>query len=73
MKKYRVEKVEIHEDYYSDVLDLVNVKDPNDRYLCAEDEFVEGDVINDNEFTTEVCQYTDEHGFGSAPFAFKVK
>lgn len=67
MKKYKVMKNVLG------LLDLVNVEDPYDRFMCEPDfpESLVGSIISESEFDVEDNQYVDDQGFGVAPFAFK--
>lgn len=73
MKTYRVVQA-IFEDgeMFENVLDLVNVDDEEDRIMAAPDEFKVGDLLEENDFFVEECNYVDDQGTGVAPFAFKV-
>ena len=68
MKKYKVIKVG-YEQY-----NLVNVENNEDWHWIAEDqEFQEGDVVDENSFILEDCMFVDDQGYGKAPFAFNKK
>jgi len=81
MKKYKVvqpiminpnEPLGIQEDMNIEARDLVNVEDPEDRYMANPDDFETIDeIISEDEFYTEDCQYVDDQSVGSAPFAFR--
>lgn len=68
-KKFRVEH---REDLNPDALDLVNIDDPNESYMCAEDEFTIGEIITEDEFELSEHSYVDDQSAGTALFAFKV-
>lgn len=72
MKTYKVVLAVFENgETYPDVMDLVNVEDPDDRIMCATDEFVVGEIVTENDFFMQDSQYVDEESFGVAPFAFK--
>ena len=52
------------------LLSLVNVQDESDQIFCADDSWTEGDLVEEDGFYTEVCNYVDDQGLGSADFAF---
>lgn len=52
-------------------LNLVNINDPYDVYMCAEDEFILDEIINEIEFYTKEHNYVDDQGVGTAEFAYK--
>ena len=64
MKTYEVKEVAPM------VYDLVNIENVNDRFMCAEDQFTVGALVNENEFKIVQCNYIDEQGnLGVGPFA----
>ena len=55
----------------SEVLDLVNINDESDRIMAAPDEFIEGEIVSENDIILEECNMVDDHCFGTGIFAFK--
>ena len=52
--------------------DLVNVDDDSDRFMANPDDFDKvGEIIDENSFELQDCNYVDEQGVGTAPFAFR--
>ena len=73
MEKYKVVLATFEDGTtYPEIKDLVNIKDKSDRFMVAPDNFKVGDVINQHEFKTILCNYTDDQGYGKAEFAFEL-
>ena len=68
MKRYRVVKAF---EQNPDAVNLVNVEDPDDIIMGAEDEFFIGDVIYEDEIEMRSHSYVDDDNAGTALFAFK--
>jgi len=56
---------------YSEVIDLVNVEDEDDRFMANPDDFEVGEEVTEDDFYLKNCSYTDDQGIGTAPFAFR--
>lgn len=67
MKQYQV--ISVNEN--PEVMDLVNINDSSDRIMCAPDEFKLDEIINEEDFYIERCNYVDDHNFNSGDFAFR--
>lgn len=70
MKTYRVVKTFIEESQNLS-MDLVNINDETDRIMCAENQFLEGEIVNEYDFYLEYDNYVYDDGVGTAPFAYK--
>jgi len=55
----------------TDIVDLVNVNDESDTIPAAPDEFVIGEIINEDEIILRENRYVDDQGVGTMLFAFK--
>jgi len=66
MKKF---KVTIVKD--TDVVDLININDETDTIPGAPDEFVDGEIVTEDEIVLKKNNYVDEQGVGTMDFAFK--
>lgn len=72
MKKYIVELVEFENgETNPEVCDLVNVDDSSDRIMAAPDEFMVGEIVNEDEFEIRQNSMVDEQTYGTGDFAFK--
>lgn len=81
MKQYKVVQPDVidpddllgsQEPMDVDVRDLVNVKDPTDRYMASPDDFpTVGEIVSENDFYLKKAMYDDEQGVHSGDFAFR--
>jgi hypothetical protein len=72
MKNYKVVLTQFENgETDPEVMDLVNIENDSDRIMAAPYEFIEGEIVTENEIELQECQYTDEHTFGVGTFAFK--
>ena len=84
IKLYRVEQPDVidpndllgsqepMEDIDTDVRDLVNVKDPSDRYMASPDDFpVVGEIVTENDFYLGKVNFVDDQGVHTGDFAFR--
>jgi hypothetical protein len=55
----------------TDVVDLINVDDKSDTIPGAPDEFVDGEIINEDQIVMEDAPYVDDQGVGTMLFAFR--
>jgi hypothetical protein len=55
----------------TDVADLININDETDRIPGAPDEFVDGEIVTEDNITMEENGYVDDQGVGTMLFAFK--
>lgn len=69
MKQYRVELAFPGQN--ENAVNLVNVNDPDDVIMGAEDEFFVGDLVFEDQFEMKSHSYVNEQSAGSAYFAFK--
>ena len=62
-------KVRIQED--TDVVDLINVNDETDTIPGAPDDFVDGEIVTEDEIELKENNYVDDQSLGTMLFAFK--
>lgn len=55
----------------TDIVDLINVDDESDKIPAAPDEFVIGEIINEDDIILRENRYVDDQGVGTMLFAFK--
>jgi hypothetical protein len=72
MKTYHVELV-VFEDGETnpEVMNLVNIEDPSDVIMAAPDEFINGEIVKENEFYLDEAMMVDDYSYGNGTFAFK--
>ena len=68
-KKMRTFKVCIEKG--TDVVDLINVNDETDIIPGAPDEFVDGEILTEDEIILKENSFVDDEGVGTMLFAFK--
>lgn len=71
MKTYKAIKPE-HLSENDEAIDLVNINDENDVIMAAPDNFQVGEILTEDQIEVKECNYVDEQGTGTAPFAFKI-
>jgi hypothetical protein len=61
-------------DEVTDLLDLVSIRDDEDRWMCSPfDTFKAGEILSEDEFVTELCTIVlDDDTERNAYFAFKI-
>jgi hypothetical protein len=55
----------------TDVVDLININDETDIIPGAPDEFVDGEILTEDEITLKENSFVDDYGVGTMLFAFK--
>ena len=55
----------------TDVVDLINVDDETDIIPGAPDEFVDGEIVGEDEIILKENNFVDDQGVGTMMFAFK--
>jgi hypothetical protein len=75
MKTYKAELVVFFEEdgskFTSDVMDLVNVEDSEDRLFADPDSFTVGELVTEDNIRLEKQMYVDEQTYDVGSFAFK--
>jgi hypothetical protein len=55
----------------TDVVDLINVDDETDIIPGAPDEFIDGEILTEDEIVLRENSFVDDEGVGTMMFAFK--
>ena len=55
----------------TDVVDLININDETDIIPGAPDEFVDGEILTEDQITLKENSFVDDEGVGTMMFAFK--
>ena len=55
----------------TDVVDLININDETDIIPGAPDEFIDGEILTEDEITLKENNFVDDQGVGTMMFAFK--
>ena len=71
MKTYKAIKPE-HLSENDEAIDLVNINDENDVIMAAPNQFEVGEILTEDQIEVKECNYVDEQGTGTAPFAFRI-
>jgi len=66
-----MEKFKVQIASGTDVVDLINVNDESDTIPGAPDEFVDGEIVSEDEIILKENSYVDDQGVGTMLFAFK--
>ena len=71
-KTYKVvQEVDALGEPMDEVINLVNVDDERDYIFANPDDFIVGEIVDEDGFYLRDCSYVDEHTYGTAAFAFR--